>query len=87
MKIDRQNAAIELTQDEADVLLGQAKATTAMLADKHHPSGRYRSFREKVEHAAAELHHETDRTVEVFADGIDERIAVYKGGELIIEAG
>lgn len=86
MNIDRQNASIELTNAEGKVLLGQLNATPGMLADRNHPSGAYRTFKDKVEHRASELAYETGRTVEVFMDGRDERIAVCKEDELVVEA-
>lgn len=86
MQIDRQNASIELTTAEGNVLLGKAKATAAMLADRHHPSGAYKTLQDKVDHYASELAYETGRTVEIYMYGDDERIAVYKEDSgLVIE--
>lgn len=63
MKTYKQEATIELEGKEVAVFLDKAKASPAMLADKNHPAGAYATFRDKVEHAAAEMHHDTGRTV------------------------
>lgn len=63
MNVDRRDALIELDAAEVSAFRGQTKATPKMLADKQHPAGAYSSFRDKVEHIASEIHHDTDRTV------------------------
>lgn len=88
MHIDRSDASITLTANEGNVLLGKAEATPAMLVDKNHPAGSYKTFAERVEHRASELHYETDRTVVIYVDGEYESwIAVYKGDGLVMESG
>ncbi len=85
MKIYRSDAILELTAAEVAALKDESKATPEMLADSDHPNGAYRTFREKVEHRAAELHYETERTVLVCDDDEGETIARHRGDGLEFE--
>lgn len=85
MKIIPSEAIIELTSKEGGVFLGALPATPDMLAEEGHPSGGYRTFRERVEHRAAELHHETGRTVEVHVETLEDRLAVADDDGLRLE--
>lgn len=82
MRISTSDASIELTAEEGAAFLGKAEATPEMLTvtlrdRKGEIEHTYRSYRERVEHAASELSYETDRTVLIFAGDGDEPVARY----------
>lgn len=79
MKAYKPDAIIELTAKEVAALRDESKTTPEMLVGSNHPNGGYRTFREKVEHRAAELHYETERTVLVCDDNEGETVARYRG--------
>lgn len=80
MKSSSIDANIRLTAEEGAVLLGKAEDTREIRTDtwvstrgRHYHT--YNSFREWVEARAAGIYEERNRTVEIYVDGVDERIA------------
>lgn len=84
MEVSREDAIIDLTKVEGDTFLGKAEATPQMLRSDE-PDMPYRTFRDKVEHIASEIAYETERTVEIYMKGLDDRIAYCDGDGLVIE--
>jgi hypothetical protein len=82
MIVSRSDAIIDLTKAEGDALLGKAEATAAMLNWGGHT---YKTFRERLEHQASELHYETERTVLIYADDSEEPVARCDDEGFIIE--
>lgn len=85
MKVYKCDAIIELDAAEVPVFLGHAEATPAMLRDRNHPAGAYANFRDKVEHTASEIHHETDRTVLISDADSGDTLARYNEAGLVFD--
>lgn len=71
MQIDHSEAMIELTSEEVDYFLGAKEVPTDLLSvEVDDPKGSftftYKSFSDRVEHHAKEIHHETGRSVLIF---------------------
>jgi hypothetical protein len=81
MIVDRQDGSIELTPKEVEYLTGKATPPASLLSVKVRDrrgtfTHEYKSFKDRVEHVAEEIHGETERTV-MIADENCKTIARY----------
>lgn len=75
MKIDKQNATIELTEQETEWLLNSSSNVPAEVLHAHEDIY-YKTFKDKVEHTAKEMYHEYSLTVMIYAESDDDEIAL-----------
>jgi len=76
MKTDRQNSIIELTADETVWFKNpDIEVPVRDLMGTH--DHQYRSMRDKVDHIASEIYHETKLTVMIYTENEDNEVALY----------
>lgn len=90
MKVSRIDATIRLTAEEGAAFLGKGETTPEMLTDvwasmRGRHSYTYKSFRERVESVAEGIHEESKRTVEIYMDGVDGRIAYWEKASPVLQ--